>query len=241
MSDPIFIDTYQDDGNHDWKQLPNDVDGAVLKTTQGLRYSAEAWLGRALAGARAVRALRALAARTFVIGMFHYLDLTADGAAQADFFMKMALPLLAFAHPDDLLPVVDVEGDANSANSRVHPLMMQTCVSAFAKTIKQYLGRGPILYSYASFLRERGVIDHMNCEFLWIADYNEELPASAYEEVGWTRPWAWQYAGDNVGKWKGRSASAGSFGKCDMSVGIAPDGGPCTMEHVLRATVGAPR
>jgi GH25 family lysozyme M1 (1,4-beta-N-acetylmuramidase) len=237
MAEPIVIDTYAGDGHHDWTHLPGEISGCFLKASQGIGYRNEDWLARATACARGVRLARP---EGFLIGWYHYLDVHADGEHQARYFFDSVLPFLAWAHVDDFVPMVDVEYNPGDRNSTAPRGQFEDVTSAFASVCASTLGRLPILYTGAA-AREKRIASRMGCGWLVTADYNATLPESHYTDIGWDREHLllWQFAGDGEGHWPGYRHSLPAFGKCDLSVAIAPEG-PATMTHLRRATMGAP-
>jgi GH25 family lysozyme M1 (1,4-beta-N-acetylmuramidase) len=189
---------------------------------------------------RAIRRLREIAGGLLMLGAYHYLDLLADGANQARQFFTLTLPLLMQSHPDDLLPMVDVEfGAAGARNNQATKQQIEDCCGGYAGVVRAYLGQGPILYGNRT-MAERGITSHMGCSHLCIARYSDTLPEHCYKDIGWERPWAWQYAGtgpEERGRWAGGPPSLPLVGECDISVAIAPDGGPATVRDLRRATM----
>jgi GH25 family lysozyme M1 (1,4-beta-N-acetylmuramidase) len=235
-ADPIVIDTYENDGDHDWTKIPPEVCGAIFKVSQGTHYNREAWLARALACARAIRAQR-----PFLIGGYHFLDLLGDGKLQARYFLDLTLPLLMFSHVDDFLPEIDVEYEDGGYGSGATKQQIEDCAGDFASAITAALGRPPILYTYSNVLLQKGITSRMGCAWLDLARYTETLPPESYQGVGWDQAHLlmWQFAGDGVGKWTGHAPTLPGFGNCDLNVAIAPSG-PATIDHLRRATMGAP-
>jgi hypothetical protein len=108
----------------------------------------------------------------FFDGMYHYLDLGADGRAQADFFWRAAVAAGGEQH-GTLWAMVDVERGgqlpANCTRSRVEDV-----TRAFAARYRELSGREPTLYG-GELLRSVGVADRLGCGRSAVALYGAEL------------------------------------------------------------------
>jgi len=95
----------------------------------------------------------------------------------------------------DLAPVVDVElGGDNRVADDLSAEQITDKISCFTAVIKRELGCPVMLYG-GSAMRDKGITDHMGCDFLWTAQMGSALSAQTYERAGWadTNSVLWQY------------------------------------------------
>jgi GH25 family lysozyme M1 (1,4-beta-N-acetylmuramidase) len=226
-----LVDVYALDvnGKPNWPAVvaaPNFV-GGIIKATEGLGYNppwfATNWPAIKSAGGDAY-------GQTWFRGAYHYLKFNADGAAQADYYLKAINDAGGF-DVGDIIPIVDVElgNDGKpDKNGKVHTRdsnwdasaqQIIDCTSAFAERAKSVTGQQVMLYG-GSALRERGITDRMGCDWLWTARYDRVLPVSSYQSFGWDVPQLalWQYCGDGEGYLADAPTSIANFGSPDISV-----------------------
>jgi GH25 family lysozyme M1 (1,4-beta-N-acetylmuramidase) len=232
MTDPLFVDCYQGDGPKDWTALAvagAPWHGVILKATQGTYYNPRAWYLGEMAKVAAVPSERK--GVDWFFGAYHYLDMSQDGAAQADFYLSCAGD--DFSQPGALWPIVDVERGGQRAPSLTKQRVIDT-TSAFAARILAVTGKTPTLYG-GSLLADLGITDHMGCGRLWIARYTPTLPHDVISRIGWSEPWLWQYCGDGEASLAGYPNQAPGCGKVDISV-LTRAGGIAGLVHDLASS-----
>jgi GH25 family lysozyme M1 (1,4-beta-N-acetylmuramidase) len=231
----LIVDVYSLDlgGKPNWDALaaaPSFV-GAILKATEGLAFDTT-WLKKNWPRVKDVAADRY--GTTWFRGAYHFLKFNKDGAAQADFFLK-AIDDAGGFDVGDIIPIVDVElgndgkpddqGRVRPRNSNWDASAQQIidCTSAWAERVKVRTGMEVMLYGNGA-MRDKGIKNRMNCDWLWIPRYTETLPKNIYERAGWTldRVAIWQYCGDGSAALPGYPREVPDFGKVDISVVLFP-------------------
>jgi hypothetical protein len=175
---PLFVDVYPGDGRKDWTAFcaaGPPWHGVIFKASQGLRYSYLEWLTHNR------NQLRDAAGDRFGVdlfdGMYHFLDLAVDGAAQADFFMKNC-EASGGERVGTLWGMVDVErGGQAPAFRNPSRALVEDRVRSFAERYQQLTGRAATLYG-GELLRSVGVQDRLGCARSAIALYSAELRGS---------------------------------------------------------------
>jgi len=175
----------------DWQIVRNqDIRFAIIKSTEGIDYFSKYFDGQ-WAGAKSVGILR---------GSYHYLRAAQDGVKQADFFLSKV-----DVQDGDLPPFLDIEGANNdgATNSQFIGNTQKWLERVEAKT-----GRRPIVYSTASFLKERlsgnnGKPPPWGKNYqTWVAQYFNSHSADGggqpTQPVGWEEWVFWQYSGDKL-------------------------------------------
>lgn len=188
--------------------------GAIIKATQGTKYSHVDWFLKNWKRVRDAGGDRY--GTTWFRANYHYGVIRADAAKQARYNLVTVKKAGGWAK-GDFLPIIDVEkGKENVGCSKQQVIDWTT---TYAATIREETGWGTILYA-GSFLAELGITDHMGCEGLWTARYGPEL-GDKPAKIGWgvdDLPW-WQYAGDHPSKLpKGLPWGIDGFGKGDTNV-----------------------
>lgn len=229
----LLADLYwQDlDGKPDWQALlaatwgpdfagvRHRYAGVLLKATEGTSYyhSAIEWFRR---GWRAT-AIQAHGRIDFVRGAYHFLRYGVDGAAQADYYLRVVESAGGWGVLD-MLPVLDVEDSqpnldalaravANYRAARpadkiskraLEARIIEQTAAAFVARIKARTGRATILYG-GSALIERGIkLRDTGCRWLWPAAYTERLSSREATALGATMAdvACWQYTDGDVAK-----------------------------------------
>lgn len=174
----------------DWQEVRNqDIRFAIMKSTEGLDYFSkhftEQW-----EGAKSVGILR---------GSYHYLHAAQDGAKQADFFLSKV-----DVQDGDLPPCLDIEGTNNDGATNSQFIGN---AQKWLERVEEKTGRIPIVYSTASFLREKltgnnGKPPPWAHKYpTWVAQYFNSHSADAggqpTQPAGWGDWVIWQYSGDH--------------------------------------------
>jgi GH25 family lysozyme M1 (1,4-beta-N-acetylmuramidase) len=231
--DPLICDLYAGDlgGRPDILKLASagaPWHGLIVKASEGNYYPGGEWFRCAWRQTRDLGSFRY--SNDWFRGCYHYAIFALDGAAQADYYLRVVESAGGWA--SDLPPIVDVE----RAGQRTPPTKAQVedCIGAFSSRIKTLLGRPTILYG-GSLLRDLGITSHMGCSYLWIPRYAATLPASAYTDIGWTLSdtLLWQYCGDGEAYLAGYP-SWSPMGRCDVSATIGGGGGQGALDKLRR-------
>lgn len=245
MSDPIIADVYEGDGQTGLEKLAA-VDGrvyvgAMLKISQGVQYNGGSWLETMWQRARVAGGDRY--GVDWFRQAYHYLDVSVDGVAQAEYFVKRIGQVGDVGH-GDLPTVVDVE-----RGGQRRPFTRQQIIDragAFVSRVRDLLGVTPICYG-GEYLRSNAVrITDFGCTLGWVADYNATLPASQYESIGVDieHLFAWQYCGvESASKIDVHLAGypwTTPAGDLDLSAVLIAGGGAGAVEALRQMTVHAP-
>jgi GH25 family lysozyme M1 (1,4-beta-N-acetylmuramidase) len=228
----LLVDVYSEDlgGTPNWPALleaPNVV-GAILRATEGTGFSRPSWFATNWAAVHDLCPERY--GSTWFRGAYHFLKFNQDGAAQADFYLKVIEDAGGF-DVGDIVPIVDVElgndgqpdenGKSRPRNSNWDASGQQIvdCTSAFAARIREQTGQQTMLYGNGA-MRDKSITDRMGCDWLWVPRYTALLPRDIYERAGWTLDSVamWQYCGDGTGFLADYPTSFAGFGKVDISV-----------------------
>jgi hypothetical protein len=240
--DPLLVDVYPQDvgGTPDWPALVAagpPWHGAILKVSEGAGGTAAWQLNLAAWFRNQWPAIRAVAGARYGVdffrGGYHYLLIGVDAAKQAEHYLQRIEDAGGWGD-GDLWPIVDVErGSGNDAHGKQETIERTT---VFAQTVRARTGRGVVLYG-GSWLAELGIRDKMGCSWLWLPRYTAVLPPESYERIGWALDdlFAWQYAGDGVGKLDGYPLTS-PIGKTDVSAVTMAGGGTKALEW-LRTTL----
>jgi GH25 family lysozyme M1 (1,4-beta-N-acetylmuramidase) len=118
-----------------------------------------------------------------------------SGAAQARFFLAVALP-----RPGDLRPVLDLEDRGGLSDER-----LTAWVEQFVAEVVKATGKPPVIYTPFKLTRDVGC-------FLWMARYNN---ANALPKIPapWDRWTIWQFSNGVFG----RPNVVPGIGKCDIN------------------------
>lgn len=198
---PLFLDIYQGDYNlPDLKKVAADHDyyGVILKATEGNYYSPSWFL-------KHWDDVKKAAPDRYGLGWFRgaycYLKFNLSGKAQAEYYVDF-IEKAGGWDVGDLWPIVDVErGHEGGVNWLAKRQQVIDVTSEWATRAKELLGRPVMLYGNG-IMRDLQIKSRMNCDWLWIPRYTEELPAEIYTRAGWSRDrlWSWQYYGDGACK-----------------------------------------
>jgi hypothetical protein len=200
----LIADLYPFDNEHpSWTEAQTSplLGGAILKATQGKRYGYTKWFIdnwgplRTTAGARY--------GDTWFRGAYHFYgfyDAAGTPEEQADFFLK-TVDSAGGWDTGDLAPVVDVElgGDNASAAAGLSASQIVDQIGRYTAVIKRALGCPVMLYG-GSAMRDKGITDHMGCDFVWTAQLAAALSPQTHERAGWTDAGTvlWQYTDGQV-------------------------------------------
>lgn len=241
MTDPLFVDVYAGDGPKDWDifcKAGPPWHGVIIKCSQGTyyrpaEYARERWRFFAAANDRYGIDL--------FEGAYHYLDLSIDGSAQADYAMA-AVEDSGGEKSGTLWMTVDIErGGQRKIPSRQGVI---DCVSRFAERYHQLSGRPPTLYG-GELLRALNVGDLMGCGRSWVALYGSELHGKGESTAQFlvrtgtdlAHLMLWQYDAGNDEKSpepKGYPNEAPGCGKVDISA-LVMSGGISALRSMLWA------
>lgn len=137
--------------------------------------------------------------QSFLLGLYSFLQLTRDGALQAERLWQVMLGC-GWTEGRDKLPCGDVEsGGPSHPNRTASRGQVIDCASAFAERMTQLCGRRPILYG-RGMMRDLGITSKMGFDRCSNASYTRLM-----QTRGYVPPFAldeiveWQYGGDGVG------------------------------------------
>lgn len=173
----IDLSSWQE--NIDWSSVPISVVKFVFaKATEGTDYYSNQFQ-RQHDGAKS---------RTIPFGAYHYLDPTADGKTQAEYFLDAI-----DGYAGELLPALDIEETGGQTAEQII-----TCVTDFTTAVDATLGgKRTIVYTYLSFWQNTmGGSDDFSGHPLWIAQYPVRYKAGMKATIpkGWSGAVLWQYA-----------------------------------------------
>jgi hypothetical protein len=244
MISPLFLDLYPGDHRLDhvaFVAAGAPWHGVVFKASQGTRYSYLEWLTHNRNQLRDAAGERYGA--DMFDGMYHYLDLSVDGAAQADFFMRN-VDGSGGERVGTLWAMVDVErgGQAIKDPSRAQ---VEDCTRAFTTRYTELTGRTATLYG-GELLRSVGVRDRLGCGRSAVACYSSmlrgrnggtaEFLAATGTDIEHTMLWQYVAADGAPSGPAGYPTSAPGIGRCDISTLLTPGG-----VEALRAGLWAER
>lgn len=168
--DPLFVDTYAGDRACDWARFIASGPpwhGAIFKLSQGLNYESAEW---------AIRQRRPFMQHMrygvdLFDGLYHYLDIGASGALQAERFCSLT-DQVGGEKLGTLWGMVDVE----RAGQRVALTRgrIEECIGSFATRYLQLTGRRATLYG-GELLRAIGAEGLYGCGRSAVAMYASEL------------------------------------------------------------------
>lgn len=152
-------------------------------------------------------------------GAYHFLSAGVDCKAQAKNFIGV-VNASGKIQPDDLPPVVDMEWDVRTKAGNDYwafqkPSAIVDCALDYLKAVEAATGKKPIIYTAASWWRER-IGDDQYAKFddyrLWIADYSKSSRGTENPRVPAKKDWQiWQFTDASTVK-------AGFAGKLDASI-----------------------
>lgn len=225
MVDSLIVDCYQPDGPKDWKTFIAAGEpwiGAVFKLTQGTYFEESTWA----AIQRTFFTQHERYGITLFDGFYHYLDLSQDGALQAEWFWKQMIRI-GGERKGTLWGMVDVE----RGGQRVVPSAQRVfdITTAFANRYKELSGRLATLYG-GELLRSLNIhgpgaaINLLGCGRNSIALYGPTLPEQVVKATGTDEAhlFTWQYDGDGEAYLHGYPSEAPGCGKIDISVLTIP-------------------
>lgn len=235
MTDALAVDVFQGDGPKDWRAYcaagaPWHI--AIFKSSQGTyyrppQYASERKAFLAAAGGRH--------GSTLFDGAYHYLDLSIDGAVQADYALA-AVDRAGGEMLGTLWMMLDVERGGQRIQNPSRQLV-EDRTRSFAQRWDQLTGRTPTLYG-GELLRSVGVQDRLGCGRSAIAVYGPRLSADVIKRTGTdlAHLMLWQYQGTEAQSgptgYPRRAPGCGSV--IDISALVLPGG-----LETLRATLWA--
>jgi len=217
----LVADQYPlDSGPHPpWTNLvdaPNFV-GAIIKAWEGLHYNDGGWFTNNWSAVRDAGGDRY--GDSWFRGAYLFLRFAADGAAQADAYLR-AVDQAGGWDQGDIIPVVDVElGSEKNPNFTASAQQIVDCTSACADRIRSETGRRVMLYGRGA-MRERSITDHMKCDVVWNPSYTAHMVTNGLQAWDLEDIVLWQYCGDNKGFVANLPTSVPGFAKLDISVYI---------------------
>ena len=217
----LIADQYPlDSGPHPpWSNLvdaPNFV-GAILKAWEGLQYNDGGWFTNNWTALRDAGGDRY--GDSWFRGAYLFLRFAADGAAQADAYLRAVDKAGGWDH-GDILPVVDVElGSEKNPNFKASAQQIVDCTSACADRLRSETGRRVMLYGRGA-MRERSITDHMKCDVVWNPAYTAHMVTNGLQSWDLEDIALWQYCGDNKGFVANLPTTVPGFAKIDISVYI---------------------
>lgn len=201
MISPLLIDLYPGDHRVDWDAYVAAGQpwcGAIFKATQGTRYSYLEWLTHNRNQLRDAGGERY--GFDLFDGMYHFLDLAADGARQADYFWS-TVESSGGERCGTLPAMVDVERGGQTVKMITRSLV-EDRTRAFADRYHALSGRLPTLYG-GELLRAVGVKDRLGCARSAVALYGPRLAGADGSTVNFlertgtdlAHTMLWQYRG----------------------------------------------
>ena len=166
------IDVSHHQGIINWKEVGRDkqIRFVYVEATQGASITDEYYL-RNMRGARE-QGLRC--------GSYHFMSSRSSVRAQFRHFRAMMKRCR-----QDLIPMVDVEREGVKGWSRKQ---VQDSVALFARLVKKYYGKKPLIYSQVNFYNSH-LAPRFNTYFLFLGKYNSRRP----EIKGAGRHNIWQF------------------------------------------------
>ncbi len=174
----IDISSWQE--NIDWSSVPTPAVGFVFaKATEGTDFYSNQFQ-KQHDGAKS---------RKIPFGAYHFLDPSADGKTQAEYFLDAI-----DGFEGQLLPALDIEDASGQTVDQI-----VTCVKDFTATVDATLNKKrTIIYTYLSFWQNTiGGSSDFSGHPLWIAQYPVRYKAGMKPTIpkGWSSAVLWQYAG----------------------------------------------
>lgn len=226
----LIVDVYSGDlgGSPNWDAAASadNVVGAIIKATEGVAFDTS-WFEQNWPAVKSAASDRY--GTTWFRGAYHFLKFAESGADQADFYLSTVDKAGGF-DVGDIIPIVDVElgNDGQpDEHGRTHPRnpnwdasaqQIIDCTSEWAERVKANSDQQVMLYGNGA-MRDKGISDRMNCDWLWIPRYTATLPAEIYTRAGWDLEHValWQYCGDGTAYLAGYPNQIEGFGKVDIS------------------------
>lgn len=249
MIAPLFIDIYPGDRRLDhiaFVAAGAPWHGVIFKASQGTRYSYLEWLTHNR------NKLRDAAGERYGVdmfdGMYHYLDLSMSGAAQADYFMRN-VDGSGGERIGTLWAMVDVErgGQAIKNPSRAQ---VEDCTRAFAERYTAITGRQATLYG-GELLRSVSVRGRLGCGRSAVALYGPQLRgrsggtaeflAATGTDLEHTMLWQYTSADAATAAPAGYPTDAPGIGKVDINALLSPGGIPALRSKLWAETPGVAR
>jgi lysozyme len=190
------VDVYQGDGTVAWATVKSSGRAfAFAKASQGTGNKQSTFAAN----------WSALKSLGILRGAYHYFDATADGVAQANWFLTQ-LNAAGGLEPGDLPPALDLECPTSPTQSSAGNMCLGNGKSGWAPTatiiqgvwdwldtVEAATGMKPVIYSYVSWFGDFGFTDPRLTEYpLWIASVAS--PTCAAVPAPWTKATFWQYA-----------------------------------------------
>ena len=188
----LLLDTYEGDAERpDFAKLVEPFIGVILKATEGVHYAPD-WFVDEWRAAREANPIRY--GSTWFRGAYHFLRMTGDGAAQADYFLAHVERAGGWG-AGDLIPIVDVER-ADNRGATASAVIDTT--SAYSERIHEVTGRWCAQYG-RGLMRDLGIRDRMGCDVAICPAYTAEIVTHGLEAFLPDRIPLWQYA-DGAGQ-----------------------------------------
>lgn len=209
------IDVSHHQGKVDWsKVIGQGPRYAYVKATQGERHYdrefSNNWQALGTAGAATKRLRR---------GAYHFMSALADPAKQADNYIKTVGPL----QPSDLPPCLDVEWDFPFRDgklveedqwAKLTSNEIVERVKVWLETVEKATGQKPIIYTNASWWKERVGADRRLAGYkLWISDFTSNSLNLEKPRMPQHHQWVFWQLTD-----QGKIASAGLVNGLDVNV-----------------------
>lgn len=209
-----------------------EIAGAIIKASQGLGWGAanEDWFKKSWRRIKEVGGDRY--GRDWFRGCYHFLTFKKDGAAQADYFLRLVEQAGGF-DVGDIMPMVDAEeggqGDwaggqklediTDPAKRRRLAQEVIDCVGKFAERVRSRAGVRVMLYG-RGIMRDLQINDRMKCDGVANPAYTKTMPPM--DKYGWPLKdvLLWQLNGDGSVAAPGFPKAIPRWGEEDYSVYI---------------------
>ncbi|HEU4727703.1 MAG TPA: GH25 family lysozyme [Kofleriaceae bacterium] len=170
---PLFVDVYPLDRPCDWQAFIASGPpwhGAIFKLSQGLRYEYAAWAAKQRQSFLASDRY----GTTLFDGLYHYLDFSVDGAAQAE--RAWELICRVGGEPRGTLPLM-LDAERGGQHVELTKQRVEDVISSAAERYHQLSGRRATLYG-GELLRAIGATGRYGCQWSAVALYASHLGAA---------------------------------------------------------------
>lgn len=154
----IDISSYQGNEIDDLEKSRDSIDFIICKATQGVSFIDPMFRHNWVTAKE----------KGFIRGAYHFYSSTDNPIEQAEFFIEQIKDI----QPDDLPPVVDVEGGGIEKGQSTEEI--QLSVLTLLRTIEERLGIKPIIYTNTDFANIYLNDPELANYPLWIADYESK-------------------------------------------------------------------
>ena len=174
------IDVSHINGHVQWRKLA-DTQFAFIKATQGLSFNDPEFYRNAVAAEKA----------GIATGAYHFVNLGANGAAQAQYTIGATKGAIAAGCKLELGIALDLETDPAAVDlpAQVGKSGIRKIVEDFSAVIYNSTGKYPTLYGSPAWL-EQWLGTGFGGHPLWVAHYNTKAPRLP---AGWDKYAIWQY------------------------------------------------